>query len=90
MKDEIPLQSFHSAGVMNRPQVWKVIALTLFFCGWQLSGDLVALFAYFGLLVLVKVQKEGPWGFLGFETMQTVHSFVVKSPTASSDSHAAR
>ena len=50
----------------------------------------VALFAYFGLLVLVKVQKEGPWGFLGFETMQTVHSFVVKSPTASSDSHAAR
>jgi hypothetical protein len=38
MKNEIPLQSFHSAGVMNRHQVWKVAGLTVLVCGLQLSG----------------------------------------------------
>jgi hypothetical protein len=32
MKKEIPLQSFHSAGVMNRPQVLKVVGLLLLVC----------------------------------------------------------
>jgi hypothetical protein len=33
MKNETPVQSFGSGGVMNRQQVWKVIGLTLLVCG---------------------------------------------------------
>jgi len=40
----------------------------------------VAVVGYFGLIALVRLQKEGIWGLLGYETMVTVHSFVVKSP----------
>ena len=38
MKDEIPLQSFHSAGVMNRPQVLKVVGLLLLVCSSPLQS----------------------------------------------------
>ena len=38
MKNEIPLQSFRSAGVMNRPQVLKVVGLLLLVCALQLYG----------------------------------------------------
>jgi hypothetical protein len=40
----------------------------------------VAVVGYFGLNALVRIQKEGIWGLLGFETLASVHSFVVKSP----------
>jgi hypothetical protein len=39
MKNEIPVQSFGSGGVMNRPQVWKAVGLTLLACGLQLYGQ---------------------------------------------------
>jgi uncharacterized membrane protein len=39
MKNEIPVQSFGSAGVMNRPQVWKAVGLALLACGLQLYGQ---------------------------------------------------
>ena len=40
----------------------------------------VAVVGYFALITIVRLQKEGIWGLLGYETMVTVHSFVVKSP----------
>jgi len=40
----------------------------------------VAVVGYFALIALVRLQKEGIRGLLGYETMVTVHSFVVKSP----------
>jgi hypothetical protein len=33
-----------------------------------------------GYIVLSKLQHGGIWGLLGFETMTSVHSFVVNSP----------
>ena len=39
MQDEIPVQSFGSGGVMNRPQIWKAVGLTLLACGLQLYGQ---------------------------------------------------
>jgi hypothetical protein len=39
MKNEIPVQSFGSWGVTNRPQVWKAVGLTLLACGLQLYGQ---------------------------------------------------
>jgi len=40
----------------------------------------VAVVGYFALIMLVRLHKEGIWGLLGYETMVTVHSFVVTSP----------
>jgi hypothetical protein len=40
----------------------------------------VAVVGYFALIVLVRLQKEGIWGLLGYETLVTVHSFVVTPP----------
>jgi hypothetical protein len=40
----------------------------------------VAVVGYFALITLLRLQKEGIWGLLGYEVMVTVHSFVVKSP----------
>jgi probable HAF family extracellular repeat protein len=39
MKNEIRVQSFGSGGVMNRPQVWKAVGLTLLACCLQLYGQ---------------------------------------------------
>src|ERR1700730_3795142 len=39
LKNEIPVQSFDSEGVMNRQQVWKIVGVILLVCGLQLYGQ---------------------------------------------------
>jgi hypothetical protein len=40
----------------------------------------IAVVGYFALGLVERLQKEGFWGLLGYETMVTVHSFVLISP----------
>jgi hypothetical protein len=83
MKNEIPVQSFDSGRVMSRQQVWKVIALTLFFCGWQLSGARGVTFTPFVDLtnsVYIQPQAINPAGVVTgwyyFADFRFHHGFV--------------